>query len=214
MAQFTSDISVTLDDGETERFVVDTLKADAVRVDLSADGAPYDVDIQTSETFPDAANFNAGDYTSSLPFGAETYTDTNEHTTAAEAVDQSVYVAITNNSGSPALFTGSISTLSASAGETVESFTTKGTGSRPMASRDGRALLDAERTSSKQVTPAPVRGRVSKEGSEVVAQNLVAGQTYRDADFEPAVQPLADDLTTANGDPGVDIDVTVRLGYQ
>jgi hypothetical protein len=94
MVQYSRDIDIQLDDGEAERFVLQTFGDDAVRVDLSGDGSPYDVDIQTADEHPTPANFNPGEYMSCLPLGPETYTDTSEHTTATEVVNESVFVVV------------------------------------------------------------------------------------------------------------------------
>jgi DNA-binding protein YbaB len=52
MVQFSRTVDVTLDDGETERFVVQTLGDDAVKIELSGTSSPYDIDIQTSSEHP------------------------------------------------------------------------------------------------------------------------------------------------------------------
>jgi hypothetical protein len=145
MVQYSRDIDIQLDDGETERFVVQTFGDDAVRVDLSGDGSPYDVDIQTAGEHPTPANFNPGEYMSCLPLGSEMYTDTSEHTTATEVVDESVFVAVTNNSGSPTQFSGTIQTHSHDSRDSAASFTTSGTGSRASGYRDGLGLRRGDR---------------------------------------------------------------------
>jgi hypothetical protein len=141
MAQFSRDISsLTLSDGESEQFVVQTFRDDALKVELDGDNTPYDLDIQTAENHPEPGNFNASDYERSLPLGVETFTDTNTHTTAVDSVNVSTFVEITNNSGGDATFNGSIETHSQSAPSTAQEFATRGTGGRASAYRDGKAL--------------------------------------------------------------------------
>lgn len=148
MVRYNTSINVSLDDGETERFVVETGDVDAVRVDLSAGAQPYDVDIATAPMHRGQGSFDANDYVGCLPQGVETYTDTNEHTTATDVVAESVYVEITNNSGGSAVFSGSISTHSPTANVSTARFATEGTSERAMGWRDGKALANAETVGS------------------------------------------------------------------
>lgn len=156
MVQFSRNIDVKLNDGQTERFVVQTFNDDAVRVDLSANGSPYDVDIQTASEYPSGeAEFDTADYEQCLPLGTETYTDTSEHSTASEVVGESVFISITNNSGGSLTFTGQVSTHSNGASSSVQQFVTGGTGSRASAFRDGRSISNSKSVKTDNVLNNP-----------------------------------------------------------
>lgn len=143
MTQFTATIDVALGAGNDEAFVVETTTAQAVRVQSESTGQPYDVDITTAQFHPNPGGYGANNYTTCLPDGAQTITDTNQHDLGTAVVDESVAVVITNNSGSEVKFTGSISFLGQGADRTVANFLSAGTGDRPTAVLDGEVIVNA-----------------------------------------------------------------------
>lgn len=143
MVLFTPNINASLAAGETERWVVQTTTKVAARVTLSANGQPYDVDVATAENEPRPGDFDTGNYDTSLPTGAITISDTDDHTIGVDAVDNSIYVEVTNNSGSQMTVSGSIYLLSSDAASSVEQFTTQRVGERSNAWLDGKGLENA-----------------------------------------------------------------------
>jgi hypothetical protein len=175
MVQFSRTVDVTLDDGETERFVVQTLGDDAVKVELSGTSAPYDIDIQTSSEHPDPeSQFDSSNYSSSLPMGSETYEDTDDHVTATQIVDESVYVEVVNNSGSQAQFSGIIETHSSDSPQSALGFITEGGQSKPAAFRDGRQIANAREVQTSLVETD--EGPNKKKHAETISD----AQTYID----------------------------------
>jgi hypothetical protein len=205
MVQFSRNIDVKLDDGQTERFVVQTFNDNAVRVDLSADGSPYGVDIQTASEHPSGeAEFDTADYEQCLPLGTETYADTSEHSTASEVVGESVFIGITNNSGGSLTFTGQVSTHSQATSSSVQQFATEGTGERATAYRDGKAVGNSSTSNLDNVSNKRVRD----------SEGRYHGELTGDGDAQVLVDAISDRKTGAAviiPDPGFRLDADVKV---
>lgn len=151
MTNRSSTIARTLSPGETDEWLVPTQTDDAVRVSIEGDGQPYDVDVTTASFHPAPGDYGANNYTSTLPGGPITVEDTSEHTLATAAIEASVAVVVTNNSGSPLTVSGAVATLGRGSAETIPGFVVGGTGSRALAYLDGELVANVG-----QFTQAPL----------------------------------------------------------
>lgn len=172
MTVYSNSISGQLEPGEAERWVVETRSYDAVRATISADGQPYEVDIQTG------SELNFPTYESVLPLGPEKFADTEEHTIGTDTTEDAVFVQVTNTANETVTVSGSISRHSEDAETTVSSFLTAGTGNRPLAYRDGELLTDTDKASIRSI----VGGLVSSELTSLEDGNLVVDSGALTAD--------------------------------
>lgn len=181
MTVYSSNLSGSLEPGESERFVVETRAHDAVKAAFSADGQPYEVDVQTG------TELNFPSYTSVLPLGVQEFTDTNEHTLATDIADDAVYVEVTNTSNSTISLDGVINKHSENSDTTVGDFLTTGTGERGVAYLDGKLITNTELATISRL----IDGIVSEEITSLEGNNLTISN---------GALALAADVGTAVGD--------------
>lgn len=139
MVRNSSTLAATVAAGDTEYWYIEAAGKDAVRVDISADGSPYDVDVLTGGNHPPRGSFDANDYTSILS-AAQTFEDTNNHTVGGDAVSRSVAVAVTNNSGAQITVDGEINTHEPADAESAAAFLADGV------SAVGKTVVDGNET--------------------------------------------------------------------
>jgi len=140
MVKRNASISATLSDSETERWLINTDSAHAVRAAISSDGEPYDVDIQTAPLYPGVGSFDTQDFSTVLPGGARTLRETSEVQLATDMVNEAVFVEITNNAGSDVTFSGSIDTYGFASDRSLMDFLMGPAANRPHVWVDGESV--------------------------------------------------------------------------
>lgn len=143
MATFSSNISGSLSPDETRYWVIDTDSVDAVLVEITASGSPYEVDVLTTGTSYTDGVFARESYDSSLVSPPRTVNDTSTHEYGSEVVRNAVAVEVTNTGSSRIAVSGQINTKSANSDTSPLAFLQGNSGQAPASVRDGQLTTAA-----------------------------------------------------------------------